>query len=194
MPAFQRVAPCAITGVTRCQFLLGAAVVVYSPVHVVGRVLKVPSLLLGGSRRGRSVTPALIEAVDQVWVSAHHPTAGWELLRGAKRLPPHEAADYLLEQMPLVEQDASLALRLSCIGIALGSLSPSYQAHENARSIWRSTLPVMLVRPRPRRNASLQRELAEQVGYLVYDSVEGSERRRQVHDFADEFERAFAGV
>lgn len=132
--------------------------------------------------------------IDRVWLAPHHPSVGWELLHNARHLPPDKAAGLLLEHMPRTDQAASLAQRLDCIGIALGTLNPSFSARENARSLWRSTLPVMLVSPHPQGNAPIARELAEQVGYLVYGSAEGSSSHRRVRDFADEFKRAFAGV
>ncbi|MFG6402498.1 hypothetical protein [Microbacterium sp. P04] len=131
--------------------------------------------------------------IDRVWMASHHPSVSGDLLNDAAHLPPDKAAGLLLKHIPQ-PRPVSLGERLDCIGIALGTLSPTIAERGDARSVWRSTLPVLLVSEHPRRNAPLAREIAEQVGYLVYGSTAGPSSHRQVSAFADEFEHAFKGV
>lgn len=147
-----------------------------------------------GTKRGRRVTPKLMSDIDRVWRGPQHPSVGGDLLNDAAKLAPTQAADLLLDHMPKSVNPVTLSQRLDSIGIALGTLTPSFGAKGDARSLWRSTLPVMLVSKHPRRNALLAREIAEQVGYLIYGSTRGEPDHRQVRDFANEFQQAFSGV
>lgn len=132
--------------------------------------------------------------VDRVWLSAHHPSATGDLLHEAAHLGPKDAAGLLLHHMPTHTKAATLADSLDCLGIAVGTLTPTLATKGHARSLWRSTLPVLLITRSPSRKAPSTREIAEQVGYLVYGSAAGESSHRQVREFAEEFEHGLAHV
>lgn len=160
---------------------------VYRSCHAEERPLRFPGPLTGG-KRGRRVTPSLMSDVDRVWLSRHHPSVNGELLHKAAQLAPDEAADLLLHYLPGKDDSSNLAERLDCLGIAVGSLTPSFASRGHARSFWRSTLPVLLVTDPTPENGPSPHEVAEQVGYLVYGSALGRRSHQQVRDFATRFE------
>lgn len=115
--------------------------------------------------------------VDRVWLSVDAPDEGAPLLALARTLPANEGAELLLEQIRDHTRGDDLAHRLALIGIAVGTLSPNRGVPKGVRGIWRSTLPVVLVTRNVPRGTSRAREIAEEVGHLIYgDSRDGSAR------------------
>lgn len=153
--------------------------------------MRFPSPLSGG-KRGRRVSPSLMSDVDRVWLAAHHPSVGGDLLHEAAHLAPKDAAAMLLHHLPQSDTQWTLGQRLDCIGIAVGRLSSPFAVKGRARSLWRSTLPVLLVTDAPFRKSPSAHEIAEQVGYLIYGSETDASSHEQVKVFAGEFEHGFS--
>lgn len=136
----------------------------------------------------------LMADVDRVWLSSDAPEGGFSILTSVGRLSPEEAAESLLGQMGSLSIGMGLSERLALIGIAVGTLSHNRGVARGVRGIWRSTLPIVLVSQHLPRRASKIREVAEQVGYLIYGATRDHAGRLMATDFATYFKVGLAGI
>lgn len=126
-------------------------------------------------------------------MAPRHPSGDAAVLHRASHLPPNGAAALLMERMPEVHSPADLRASLDKLGIAVGALNRKTARHQDARALWRSTLPVLLIATVPQRKTGIGREIAVEVGYLVYGSTSPA-RKHNAEAFADTFASALQDV
>ncbi len=155
-------------------------------------IVSAPRRLRGGPVFNPRTLSQLMADVDRVWLAPHPPSRDASLLVAAAGLEPEEAARFLLARVPHQNEGVGLAEGLDAIGIALGTLTTNRGARRGVRGLWRSTLPIVLVSTQPRRKSSMPREIAEQVGYLLYGEQQSASGVLQAQIFARSFQSTFS--
>jgi hypothetical protein len=155
--------------------------------------IAVGALLLGAlavrhrkASHAGDITPQFLVDVDRVWVDGYHPLKAGKLLREASSLSPEQAAKALMRRVAKAEAWDNYTTTLHSLGVAVGPLTRTRKSND-VRSIWRSTLPVMLISPSPQSHEKLAGAIALQLGFLIY----GSDGTAQVNK-AEAFAQAFS--
>lgn len=130
----------------------------------------------------------LMQDIDTVWMDERSPEGDAELLRQLANAAPEEAARALAELLSATEA-IQLEDRLDALGVACGVLRKNAGIPSGFRSMWRSTLPVLLIAEEIPANYDRPTEIARSLGCLIYGS-----NAEVVDVFADGLRSSFVEI